>query len=183
MLRRLITGGRTCSRGWRRWPGPPDEAILGAITADYVRFDRMLHSPCRIGDHARWKPPGVLFGKDGEAEHFHLTTPSVHDAFASLPLLVEEYIRLLGMLPMAVKRNDIPIGMEGQRALHSMLISLLLLECGIDRMTTGKQHVAALLDEEQRAILIRVPTLAPTMDSLIEGRVIYGNCSCHGHDD
>jgi hypothetical protein len=55
-----------------------------------------------------------------------------------------------------------------------MLISLLLLENGIDRMTTGKRHVAAFLTEEQRAVLAQVPSLAPTMDSLIQGRLAYG---------
>lgn len=158
----------------RRWPAPPDEAILGAITADYLRFDLVLQS---LQDRRprSLEAVRVLFDKDAEAEHFHLSTPVAHDPFASLPLLIEEYIRLLGMLPIVVQRNDIPIGMEGQLALHSMLISLLLLERGIDRMARGKRHVAALLDEEQRAVLAQVPTLAPTMDSLIGGRVIYGH--------
>jgi hypothetical protein len=78
-------------------------------------------------------------------------------------------------LPIVVERNDIPIGMEGQLALHTMLMSLLLLECGIDRLTTGTRHVAALLTGEQRAVLAQVATLAPTMDSLIQGRIIYGH--------
>lgn len=55
-----------------------------------------------------------------------------------------------------------------------MLISLLLLENGIDRMTTGKRHVAAFLTQEQQAILAQAPALAPTMDSLIQGRLAYG---------
>lgn len=157
----------------RRWQGPPDEALLGAITADYLRFDLVIQSLSdtrpRTLEAAR-----LLFDKDGKAEHFRLTTLSDHDPFASLPVLVEDSIRLLGMLPIVVERNDIPIGMEGQLALHSMLISLLLLERGIDRMTMGKRHVAAFLTEEQQAVLAQVPTLAPTMDSLIQGRVIYG---------
>lgn len=157
----------------RRFQGPPDEALLGAITEDYLRFDLVLQSlhdtRPRSLEAAR-----LLFDKDGEAQRFQLTAPSQHDPFAQLPMLVEEYIRLLGMLPIVVERDDVPIGMEGQLALHSMFISLLLLERGIERMTTGKRHVAALLDEEQRAVLAQAPTLAPTMDSVIQGRVVYG---------
>jgi len=41
-------------------------------------------------------------------------------------------------------------------------------------MITGKRHVAAFLNDEQRAILAQVPSLAPTMQSLIQGRVAYG---------
>jgi len=78
------------------------------------------------------------------------------------------------MLPIVVEREDVPIGIEGQLALHSMLISLLLLENGINRTFTGKRHVAAHLNDEQRTILAQVPSLSPTMASIIEGRVAYG---------
>jgi len=159
---------------WKyRWPGPADEAILGAITADYLRFDVVIQS-LRDSRPRTLEAARLLFDKDGEAQHFLLTTPSAHDPYAHLSVLVEEFIRVLGMLPIVVERNDVPIGMEGQLALHSMLISLLLLENGIDRMTTGKRQVAALLNDEQRAILAQVPSLAPTMQSLIQGRVAYG---------
>ena len=159
---------------WKhRWPGPPDEAILGAITADYLRFDVVVQST-RDTRSRTLEAARLIFDKDGEAEHFPLTTPPAHDPYAHLSVLVEEFIRLLGMLPIVVERNDVPIGMEGQLALHSMLISLLLLENGIDRGTSGKRHVAAFLNEEQRAILAQVPSLAPTMESLVQGRVAYG---------
>lgn len=157
----------------RRWPGPPDEAILGAITANYTRFDVVLQSiddtRPRTLEAAR-----LLFDKDGKAQHLRLTEPPSHDPYTNLAFLVEEFIRLLGMLPIVVERDDVPIGMEGQLALHSMLISLLLLENGIDRMSTGKRHVVAFLNEEQRAILAQVPSLAPTMESIIQGRAAYG---------
>src|SRR5437660_5690499 len=157
----------------RRWPGPPDEAILGAITTDYLRFDVVVQS---IDDTRprTLEAAQLLFDKDDQAKHFSLTLPSNHDPYAHLAVLVEEFIRLLGMLPIVVEREDVPIGMEGQLALHSMLISLLLLENGIDRTVSGKRHVAAYLNGEQRAILAQVPSLAPTMTSIIEGRVAYG---------
>jgi hypothetical protein len=157
----------------RRYPGPPDEAILGAITTDYLRFDLVVQSVMDTKPR-RLEAAQVLFDKDGSAESFPLTVAAPPDPFAHLAFLVEDFIRLLGMLPIVVERNDVPIGMEGQLALQSMLISLLLLENGIDRATTGKRHVAAYLTAEQRALLAQVPTLAPTMESLIEGRVAYG---------
>lgn len=62
------------------------------------------------------------------------------------------------MLPIVVERDNVPMGMEGQLGLHNLLISLLLLENGIYRVTTGKRHVAAFLTDEQRAILAQVPS-------------------------
>ncbi|HEU5198897.1 MAG TPA: hypothetical protein VFU32_04630, partial [Ktedonobacterales bacterium] len=76
--------------------------------------------------------------------------------------------------PIVVERNDVAMGMEGQMGLHTILISLLLMENGIDRMATGKRHVAAFLNDDQRALLAQVPPLEPTMDSVIQGRAAYG---------
>jgi predicted nucleotidyltransferase len=159
---------------WKhRWPGPPDEAILGAITTDYVRFDVVIQSILDTRPRTL-EAAQLLFDKDEQAKHFLLTLSSPHDPYTHLAPLVEEFIRLLGMLPIVVEREDVPIGMEGQLALHSMLISLLLLENGIDRMSSGKRHGAAHLNDEQRALLAQVPSLSPTMASIIEGRVAYG---------
>jgi len=156
----------------RRLLGPPDEAILSAITSEYLRFDIVVQSSAdlrpRMLEAAR-----LLLDKDGRAEDFSLTKSASSDPFIRLPGLVEDFIRLVGMLPIVVARDDLPIGMEGQMGLHSMLISLLLLENGIDRMAGGKRHVAVYLSDEQRAVLAAVPILAPTMESVIEGRVAY----------
>lgn len=156
----------------RRWPSAPDEAVLSAITLVYERFDLVVQSAedsrPRLLEATR-----LLFDKDGLSERLPLRDAPPPEPLASLPFVVEEFIRLVGMLPMVVERDDVPMGMEGQMGLHSLLISLLLMECGIDRATSGKRHVVAHLDDEQRAVLAQVPTLAPTMDSIIQGRLAY----------
>ncbi len=156
----------------RRWSGPPDEAILGAITTDYLRFDLVVQSVADTQPR-RLEPARVLFDKDGIADRFPLTTAPPPDPFARLPFVVEEFIRLLGMLPIVVERDDVPMGMEGQMGVHSLLISLLLLENGIDRAATGKRHVVSFLTAEQRDVLARAPSLDPSMDSIVQGRLAY----------
>jgi hypothetical protein len=156
----------------RRLPGPLGEAILSAITSEYLRFDIVVQSDVDRKPRSL-EAAELLFDKDGVADDFTLTRSASSDPFADLPYLVEDFIRLVGMLPIVVERDDLPIGMEGQMGLQSMLISLLLLENGIDRMAGGKRHVAAYLDDEQQNVLADVPVLAPTMASVIEGRVAY----------
>ncbi|PWT73184.1 MAG: hypothetical protein C5B60_08570, partial [Chloroflexi bacterium] len=135
---------------WKhRFPGPPDEAILSAITTEYLRFDLVIQS-AQDRRPRTLEAAQALFDKDDLAQEFVLTLASPHDLYSQLPSLAQDFIRLLGMLPIVVEREDVPIGMEGQLALHSMLISLLLLENGIDRTFRGKRHVAAHLDDEQR---------------------------------
>lgn len=156
----------------RRWPGPPDEAIISAITSDYLRFDLVVQSASDTKPRTL-EAEQLLFDKDHTVRQIHLTAPAPRQPLKHLSSMVEEFIRLLGMLPIVVERDDVPIGMEGQMALHSMLISLLLMENGIDRAVTGKRHVAPLLNEEQRSILSNVPTLEPTMESVMQGRMAY----------
>jgi predicted nucleotidyltransferase len=156
----------------RRWPGSPDQAVLGAITTDYLRFDVVVQS---ITDTMPRKIEAaqVLFDRHGDAGKFQFDLVVPINPYSQLPVLVEEFIRLVGMLPIVVGRNDTAIGMEGQMGLHSMLLSLLLLENGIDRMSSGKRHVEAHLTAEQRVLLSTLPPLAPTLQSVIEGRVAY----------
>jgi hypothetical protein len=137
-----------------------------------MRFDLVVQSAADTQPRAR-EAVRVLFDKDGLAEQIDLTTSMQHDPLASLGYVVEEFIRLLGMLTIVVDRDDVPIGMEGQLGCHSLLISLLLMENGIDRMAMGKRHVAKFLTNEQRDALANVPTLAPTIESIIQGRIAY----------
>ncbi|GCE06726.1 nucleotidyltransferase domain-containing protein [Dictyobacter aurantiacus] len=156
----------------RRWPGPPEEAIIGAITSDYLRFDLVIQSASDTKPRTL-EAAQLLFDKDNTARQIHLTASAQKQPLKQLAYIVEEFIRLLGMLPIVVERDDVPIGMEGQLAIHSMLISLLLMENGIDRAITGKRHVAIHLNEEQRATLNSVPPLEPTIESISQGRMAY----------
>jgi len=153
-------------------PGPSDEVLANVITLDFIRFDLILQSVTDTTPRS-FNAAHVLFDKDGIAERIQLTAPTQHNPLATLPYVVEEFIRLLGMITIVAERDDVPIGMEGQLVCHSLLISLLLMENGIDRMTMSKRRVASLLNEEQRTVLANVPVLAPTLASLVRGRMDY----------
>jgi predicted nucleotidyltransferase len=156
----------------RRWPGPPSEAIIGAIALDYTRFDLVVQSAADTQPRAL-EAARLLFDKDGLAAQIDLGVPAAHNPLAALEYVVDEFIRLLGMLTIVVERNDVPIGVEGQMGCYSLLLSLLLMEQGIDRMTMGKRHVARFLSAEQREALAGLPALAPTLASIVDGRVAY----------
>jgi hypothetical protein len=82
---------------------------LGAVTllrktSSDLRFDLVIQSVAdtqpRSLDALR-----VLFDKDGIAQRFNLTSPTQQNPLASLSYVVEEFIRLLGMLPIVVGRD------------------------------------------------------------------------------
>lgn len=157
----------------RRWPAPPDEVITSALTRDYGRFDVIYQSasdprPRSLGA-AR-----LLFDKDSIAAALVLPgAPASPQPLAGLDFVVEEFIRMLGMLSIVVHREDPAIGMEGQFGCHSLLIALLLMENGVDRNVMGKRRVAPLLSAEQREILAALPAIAPDVASIAAGRLAY----------
>jgi hypothetical protein len=158
---------------WRRlWAATPAQAIVGAISTAYVRFDLVVQptdAPLAAPGRAR-----VLLDKDGVADRLlSAAAPPRPDLAERTTWVVEEFIRLVGMLPIVVGRDDLPIGLEGHMACHGLLLSLLLLENGIDRATSGKRHVAPLLTDEQRRVVAGAPPLEPTMASVVAGRAAY----------
>jgi len=157
----------------RRWPAPPDEVITSALTRDYERFDVIFQSAVDPRPRALGAAR-LLFDKDGIAPA--LVAPDSSAAsrpLAGLAFVVEEFIRMLGMLSIVVHRDDPAIGLEGQLGCHSLLIALLLLENGVDRNAMGKRRVATLLSEEQRALLAALPPIAPDVASIAAGRLAY----------
>jgi len=70
---------------WKyRWPGPSDEAILGAITTNYVRFDVVIQS-LQDTRPRMLEAAQLIFDKDDQAKHFLLTASSPRDPYAHLP--------------------------------------------------------------------------------------------------
>ena len=157
----------------RRWPSPPDEVITSALTRDYERFDVIFQSAADPRPRAL-SASRLLFDKDGVAPALVLPEePAASQPLAGLDFVVEEFIRMLGMLSIVVHRDDPAIGMEGQLGCHSLLIALLLMENGVDRNPMGKRRVAPLLSAEQRALLAALPPIAPDVASIAAGRLAY----------
>ncbi|MGH2897428.1 MAG: hypothetical protein ACRDMZ_02040, partial [Solirubrobacteraceae bacterium] len=140
---------------------------------DYGRFDVIFQSAADPRARALG-PLRLLFDKDGVAPALVLPdAPASPRPLAGLEFVVEEFIRMLGMLSIVVHRDDPAIGMEGQMGCHGLLIALLLMENGVDRNAMGKRRVAPLLTAEQRAVLAGLPPIAPDVASIAAGRVEY----------
>lgn len=109
---------------WRQvYPGLP---LFHAVTAEYLRYDLTVTVADRVADSADRVRPLV----DKAAVHARLaptrepppvSPQAVHD-------LVEEFLRILGLMPVAVGRRDWQSMASGVGLLRQQLQALMILE-------------------------------------------------------
>ncbi len=131
--------------------------VLAAITRDWERFDLSFLTPTELPsqDGAALK---LLLGQPD------LTPPprvSGGQALAPLEPLVVEFLRVLGLTPVAVGRGEWLVMQQGAGLLRQMLIDLMLLENAVPPGSRGAKRLNPFLSAEQRAILeALVPPIA-----------------------
>lgn len=148
--------------------GAPDRPTITAITPDWTRFDLTLHPATDSRPHT-YGAVTLLFARDG------FTPPAVpaaapgRDAAPRLPAIVEEFIRVLGLLPVAIGRGEYLAGLTPVMLLRGHLIDLFLI--ANDAPRGGAKRLNPLLTAEQRRALERLPPLVPTRDAIIAGHL------------
>jgi predicted nucleotidyltransferase len=133
----------------RRRIGPPEGPIITAITPEWLRFDVAIvrsSTPDRLGDR-------VLF--DRRTSLPAASTPPAADPAARLPVLVEEFLRVLGLSRVAHGRDEVILATHGGGLLRWSLVELFLIENRARR--GGMLHLNQYLSAEQRAILETLP--------------------------
>ena len=73
--------------------------------------------------------------------------------------LVNEFLRVLGLSVVVTGRADVHVGHDGATLLRNMLIELMLMEPP-RRLRPGAKKILPVLNEEQQAVLVGLPTIA-----------------------
>lgn len=144
--------------------------VVSVVTVDWRRFDLSFVEPAELGryDDAQLTP---LFNRGenrpprGEAKPYR-TTPEV-----VLPL-VKEYLRVLGLLVVAVGREEWLLALSGLDILRRLTIDLMLEENGVSPAERGgAQRRNPFLTADQRRALEGLSPVAATRDSVIAANV------------
>jgi predicted nucleotidyltransferase len=140
--------------------------IVNVVTDDWQRFDLVIIEAETLPRYnaAELTP---LFNRGTRAPPRttrppHKTTPEV------LRNLVEEFLRVLGLSPVAHGRSETLASLSGVEMLRRMLIDLLLEENGVGPAERGSAlHLNAFLTPQQRSALEALPSIAANRESLL----------------
>jgi hypothetical protein len=112
-----------------------------AITPEWLRVDLVV-APRGAGSEPAAPPP------------------------ADVDALTEEFLRVLGLLPVVVARGEWIVASDGAWLLRSFLVRLLVAENG-EGVMTGVKRLNEKLTGEQRALVEGLPPIVATRDGVI----------------
>jgi hypothetical protein len=150
---------------YQRLPFAP---VLHAISKDWLRCDLMFVAPDQTGSMTqdRHQP---LIDRDGIHAALAPTLPPPQIDTRRLEGTVNEFIRVLGLTPVAVGRNEIELIGLGTGMLRRMLTDLLVIEKN-HADTGGILHLSRLLDDEQMALMATIPVPVRSVHSSIDSQ-------------
>jgi hypothetical protein len=153
---------------WKQpYPGVP---LYTAVTDGWLRFDLTVTIPGRvIGARATLKP---LVDRDEVWAGLPETLPAKPLDPAALTALIEESLRILGLLTVAVGRGEFAIGVTGAGLIRQQLISLLIMETE-PPLPPGALHLARLISPHDVAMVEALPGVVATRASVIAANIAY----------
>lgn len=151
--------------------------LINAITAPANRIDVLMFTPAQAKGHAqdRLLP---LFDHDDILTTLPKTTLHGTPDPKRMAYQFEEFIRILGLLPLAIGREEYINGVAGVFHLRNLLVEFLIAETNTP-MRGGALQLNRLLSEEQRDLLISLPPPIATREGVIKAHKTYAAAYLH----
>ena len=146
-------------------------ALINAITETWHRIDFVLLKPDQVASHRRdsVKP---LIDRIGLFDTLAAETPAARPQASALAYQFDEFIRIFGLLPLVLGRQEYINGVAGVFHLRNLLVDLMITETGV-KFRGGALHVNRLLTEAQKDVMLSLPPPDATRDSLIAAHLAY----------
>lgn len=157
---------------WNQRVGPP--TLLNAITRDWLRIDLWLIDKASFLSHAR--PPF-----DRYSQSTLLRVVDRGDVFAELPesppgaapekrqveYVINEFIRVLGLIAVGVGRREYVLGVTGAGLLRDLLTRLMIEET-LSPERGGALHLSRTITPAQMDELLALPYPSPVREEVLE---------------
>ncbi|MBP1844676.1 putative nucleotidyltransferase [Rhizobium petrolearium] len=145
--------------------------LINAITADWLRIDVDIINPDQM---ARRSADGlkVVFDHDRILETLPTAPSRASPDPARMKWQFEEFIRIFGLLPLAIGRGEYLNGITGIFHLRNLLTELLIEETAAPNRG-GALHLNRLITEEQKQVLAGLPLPSPTREAIISANLAY----------
>jgi predicted nucleotidyltransferase len=138
--------------------------ILSAVTADWSRFDLAFLTPAEFADQDGGGLVRVLGDTPAPPPRPANADP---DAPGRILRLIHEFLRVLGLSPVCIGRQEWLVGQQGVELLRGMLVEVMLEENGVPRAARGAKRLNGFLSAEQRAALEALPMPAADCAALL----------------
>ncbi|CAH1665761.1 hypothetical protein [Chelatococcus asaccharovorans] len=153
------------------WDRQAKPMLINAITAEWLRVDVQIATPAQTAALSR-NSLKVLFDHQGIYERLpHSSGPRGSEP-KRLKWQFEEFIRILGLLPLALGRAEYINSVTGAFHLRNLLIDLLIEETDAPNRG-GALHLNRLITAEQKDLLAALPALTPRREAIIPAYLAY----------
>lgn len=153
---------------WDRTTAP---VLINAITADWTRTDVIMLKPDQLGAQTQHALAPV-FDHDGLYDGLAAQAPKIAQSPAKFLYEVQNFIRILGLMHLAVGREEYINGVLGTFLMRNALVELMIAETDApDR--GGILHLNRLITAEQKAVLTALPAAVPTREGMVAAQMAY----------
>ena len=143
--------------------------LINAVTKDWLRCDLYMVEPGHIGQRAK-NTVAPLIDRDGIYDGLPATLPLKTPNPHALRYQINEFIRILGLTPVAMGRGEYLTAVMGNGLLRGLLADLFMQDVS-DPDTGGILHMSKLLPAEQIKIMSDLPFPNATADSVMEAHL------------
>lgn len=153
------------------WDRQVRPLLINAITKDWLRIDVIILKPDQLGGQAQDALKTVFDHDglyDGLVKHAEKAAPNA----AHAKYQFEEFIRILGLLPLAIGRKEYINGVLGIFNLRNLLVDLMIAETDAPHRG-GVLHLNRLISDEQKQVLLSLPPPVPERDAMIAANLAY----------
>lgn len=153
------------------WDRTTVPVLINAITSDWTRTDVIILKPDQIRSHTQ-SSLIPLFDHDNIYDDLAPSAPKPAPNLKKFSYQIEEFIRILGLLHLAVGRKEYINGVLGVFHLRNMLVDLLIEETDAPHRG-GILHLNRLISKDQQDLLLSLPPAIPDKDAMIAAHLAY----------
>jgi hypothetical protein len=142
----------------------PTATLINAITADWDRIDLLLEAKDRFLNRAS-DSVRPLHDPTCLADGLRLSTEDTAQLGRRIAYTTEEFLRVLGLLPVGLGRQEYLLCTLGAGHLRDHLITLMKAKAGT--LGEGALHLSRSISATDMTVLIDLPVSHPNRDSVI----------------
>ncbi|WP_449395290.1 nucleotidyltransferase domain-containing protein [Devosia riboflavina] len=143
--------------------------LINAVTEDWLRCDLYMQEPGKIGARAK-NTISPLIDRDGIYDSLPDALPPKTPNPHALRYQINEFIRILGLTPVAMGRREYLTAVMGNGLLRGLLTDLFMQDVS-EPDSGGILHLSKLLPAEQIKIMSDLPFPNATANSVMEAHL------------